>query len=87
MDESLPTASLRQEVPSRPAGEQVSPPLGHYPRRRRRRASPWTLRHLYLVAFLALRDRLDRIHEATGNAGGHDVDQGEESRQFQAATL
>jgi hypothetical protein len=69
MDESLPAASLRQEaaVLSRPANRSVL--LGRDPRRRRRRS--FTLdrfEHLYPEADLALRDRLDRIHEATGDA-------------------
>ena len=62
-------AFLRQEaaVLSRPANRSV--PLGRDPRRRRRRS--FTLdrfEHLYPEADLALRDRLDRIHEATGDA-------------------
>jgi hypothetical protein len=40
------------------------------------------------VAFLALRDRSDRIHEATGNAEQPTTwTRSEESRQFQSATL
>ena len=64
-----PSGVLRQEaaVLSRPANRSVL--LGRYPRRRRRRS--FTLDrfgHLYPEADLALRDRLDRIHEATGDA-------------------
>ena len=43
--------------------------LGRYPRRRRRRSfTPYRYGHLYPEADLAMRYRLDRIREATGDA-------------------
>ena len=42
--------------------------LGRYPQKTSSKLHPGPLRHLYPEADLALRDRLDRIHEATGNA-------------------
>ena len=68
MDESLPTASYAKRCGLvQPANRLAR--LGRYPRRRHRRS--FTLNrcgHLYPEADLAVRDRSDRIHEATGNA-------------------
>ena len=50
------------------AGKQVGPPRALSAQKTSSKLHPDRYGHLYPEADLALRDRLDRIHEATGDA-------------------